>query len=172
MRIAAGSDRLEETQCKFGRRREGTPPYGCVTRGAAKRADVGSEPSAASGRSSEVSEWPRSKFPASAVRQRRNFGHRNRIIGPYGSATRGAMGGRPQGSPLRRVTRSALRAGGQGRPPLRKRTLRCVGEGLCPSHGRGRTPPLRKRYKRCRKTGRCGHRPLRRGRDVLSGEIL
>ena len=48
------------------------------------RADVGSELSAAGGRSSEVSEWPRSKFPASAVRQRRNFGHRNRIISPYG----------------------------------------------------------------------------------------
>ena len=48
------------------------------------RADVGSELSAAGGRSSEVSEWPRSKFPASAVRQHRNFGHRNRIIGPYG----------------------------------------------------------------------------------------
>ena len=45
---------------------------------------VGSELSAAGGRGSEVSEWPRSKFPASAVRQRRNFGHRNRIIGPYG----------------------------------------------------------------------------------------
>ena len=44
------------------------------------RADVGSEPSAASGRGSEVSEWPRSKFPAPAVRQRRNFGHRNRAI--------------------------------------------------------------------------------------------
>ena len=41
---------------------------------------MGSEPSAASGRRSEVSEWPRSKFPASAVRQRRNFGHRNRDI--------------------------------------------------------------------------------------------
>ena len=41
---------------------------------------MGSELSAASGRSSEVSEWPRSKFPASAVRQRRNFGHRNRVI--------------------------------------------------------------------------------------------
>ena len=27
--------------------------------------------------------------------------------------------------------------------------LWCVGEGLCPSRGRGRTPPLRKRYKRC-----------------------
>ena len=34
-------------------------------------------------------------------------------------------GGRPQGSPLRRVTRSALRAGGQGRPPLRKRYKGC-----------------------------------------------
>ena len=48
------------------------------------RDDVGSELSAAGGRGSEVSEWPRSKFPASAVRQRRNFGHRNRIIVPYG----------------------------------------------------------------------------------------
>ena len=45
-----------------------------------RRLVVGSEPSAASGRGSEVSEWPRSKFPASAVRQRRNFGHRNRVI--------------------------------------------------------------------------------------------
>ena len=54
------------------------------------RDDVGSELSAAGGRSSEVSEWPRSKFPASAVRQRRNFGHRNRIIVPYGYITRGA----------------------------------------------------------------------------------
>ena len=79
-------------------------------------------------------------------------------------------GGRPRGSPLRRVTRSALRAGGQGRPPLRicgnacvgrgykrcgkmgrrgRRPLRMgykgyVGEGLCPSRGRGRTPPLRR----------------------------
>ena len=45
-----------------------------------RNAPVGSEPSAASGRGSEVSEWPRSKFPASAVRQRKNFGHRNRDI--------------------------------------------------------------------------------------------
>ena len=52
---------------------------------------MGSELSAASGRSSEVSEWPRSKFPASAVRQRRNFGHRNRVIGPYESVTRSAV---------------------------------------------------------------------------------
>ena len=54
------------------------------------RADVGSEPSAAGGRCSEVSEWPRSKFPASAVRQRENFGHRNRTIGPYGCVARSA----------------------------------------------------------------------------------
>ena len=63
-----------------------------IPRSAYMRADVGSEPSAAGGRRSEVSEWPRSKFPASAVRQRRNFGHRNRIIGPYGIDCRG---GRP-----------------------------------------------------------------------------
>ena len=50
---------------------------------------MGSELSAASGRGSEVSEWPRSKFPASAVRQRRNFGHRNRISGPYEMVCRG-----------------------------------------------------------------------------------
>ncbi len=55
------------------------------------RADVGSEPSAASGGRSEASEWPRSKFQASAVRQRGNFGHRNRVIGPYAN-TRSACG--------------------------------------------------------------------------------
>ncbi len=46
---------------------------------------MGSELSAASGRGSEVSEWPRSKLEASAVRQRRNFGYRNRVIVPYGA---------------------------------------------------------------------------------------
>ena len=60
-------------------------PYGSVTWSAWRRADVGSELSAASGRGSEVSEWPRSKLGASAVRQRRNFGHRNRVIVPYGA---------------------------------------------------------------------------------------
>ena len=63
--------------------RTGLAMTGGFTWGAVGRDDVGSELSAAGGRSSEVSEWPRSKFPASAVRQRRNFGHRNRIIGPY-----------------------------------------------------------------------------------------
>ena len=57
--------------------------------GAVERADVGSELSAASGRGSEASEWPRSKLGASAVRQRRNFGHRNKIIGPYEMVCRG-----------------------------------------------------------------------------------
>ena len=42
------------------------------------------------------------------------------------------------------------RSGRCGHRPLRKRILRCVGEGLCPSRGRGRTPPLRKRNKRCK----------------------
>ena len=63
---------------------EDAAPYGGATRSAVGRDDVGSELSAAGGRGSEVSEWPRSKFPASAVRQRRNFGHRNRVIVPYG----------------------------------------------------------------------------------------
>ena len=76
-------------ECLEGGRTEASAP----TEGNKKcsgRADVGSELSAASGRSSEVSEWPRSKFPASVVRQRRNFGHRNRVIGPYESVSCGA----------------------------------------------------------------------------------
>ena len=70
--------------CGGGGDRKGRP-YGSVTWSAWRRADVGSELSAASGRRSEVSEWPRSKFPASAVRRRRNFGHRNRVIVPCGA---------------------------------------------------------------------------------------
>ena len=70
--------------------RRGRRPLRSVTRDAVRRDDVGSELSAASGRGSEVSEWPRSKFPASAVRQRRNFGHRNRVIVPYGIVSWGA----------------------------------------------------------------------------------
>ena len=50
---------------------------------------------------------------------------------------------------VRRKAAQKFWAPQQDHRPLRKRTLRCVGEGLCPSHGRGRTPPLRKRYKRC-----------------------
>ena len=55
------------------------------------RDDVGSKLSAASGRRSEVSEWPRSKLGASAARQRGNFGHCSRGIVPYGNATRAAV---------------------------------------------------------------------------------
>ena len=40
-------------------------------------------------------------------------------------------------------------SGRRGRRPLRMGCKKCVGEGLCPSRGRGRTPPLRKRYKGC-----------------------
>ena len=78
-------------------------PLRRVTRDFVGRADVGSELSAASGRGSEVSEWPRSKFPASAVRQRGNFGHRNRIIGPYGGEAEihPLSGGRGRTPPLR-----------------------------------------------------------------------
>ena len=43
------------------------------------------------------------------------------------------------------VTRGAVqvRAGRPGGRPLRKRILRCVGEGLCPSRGRPQGSPLR-----------------------------
>ena len=82
-----------------GQRDTWVPPYiiyllcragpACPTVGAVRRADVGSESSAASGRRSEMSEWPRPKFQAAAVRQRQNFGHRNRAIDPYGFAVIG-----------------------------------------------------------------------------------
>ena len=85
-RIAGGQGRsplCKARRCEQARTGGVEPrPYGSVTRSVTStgRADVGSELSAAGGRGSEVSEWPRSKFPASAVRQRRNFGHRNRVI--------------------------------------------------------------------------------------------
>ena len=56
------NDTLQGVQYKAGRVVREADPYGRVTRGAAKRADVGSELSAAGGRGSEVSEWLRSKF--------------------------------------------------------------------------------------------------------------
>ena len=40
-------------------------------------------------------------------------------------------------------------SGRRGRRPLRMGCKKCVGEGLCPSRGRGRTPPLRKFGKKC-----------------------
>ena len=74
---AGGAGKTRSGRCRHR-------PLRRVARSACVRADVGSELSAAGGRGSEVSEWPRSKLGASAVRQRKNFGHRNRIIGPYG----------------------------------------------------------------------------------------
>ena len=41
------------------------------------------------------------------------------------------------------------RSGRCGHRPLRKRILRCIGEGLCPSRGRPQGSPLRRGYKRC-----------------------
>ena len=73
---------------------------------------------------------------------------------PYGSVTRGAMGGRPQGS------------------PLRVHYWWCVGEGLCPSRGRGKTPPLQRVYKKCLHAGRRGRRPLRKRIMGCVGEGL
>ena len=64
---------------------------------------------AASGRRSEMSEGPRSKFQAFAVRQRRNLGRRNRAIGPYGGFTRGVIGrGIPYTHTLRIYTHKSL----------------------------------------------------------------
>ena len=96
---------------------------------------MGSELSAASGRRSEASEWLRSKFQASAVRQRRNFGHRNRIIGPYGGGYKGYS-----------------KTGRRGRRPLRMRYKKCRWAGRC------RHRPLRRVYKGYSKTGRRGNR--------------
>ena len=70
---------------------------------------VGMRVAAASGRRSEMSEWPRSKFQAFAVRQRGNFGCRNRAIGPYGGLTRGVVGrGIPYPHTLRIYTPKSL----------------------------------------------------------------
>ena len=79
-----------------------------------RKAPVGSEPSAASGRGSEVSEWPRSKFPASAARQRRNFGHRNRDIRiprppSHGKAVTGGFFFPPHRQGMRALPYKALR---------------------------------------------------------------
>ena len=64
-------------------------------------------------------------------------------------------------SSVRRKAAQKFWAPQQGHRPLRNRIMGCVGEGLCPSHGRGRTPPLRRGYKKCGGAGRPGGRPLR-----------
>ena len=62
------------------------------------------------------------------------------------------------------------RAGGQRRPPLRKRILRCVGEGLCPSRGRPQGSPLR-RVTRGATGGRPQGSPLRKHNKRCSGRV-
>ena len=120
---------------------------------------VGSELRAAGGRGSEVSEWPRSKFPASAVRQRGNFGHRNRNIRlprPHGPLPKGG---------------AFFRRGGRPCPPARgfplrtdRERVRCRPRNTC-KKGRGNPPPLRiVLFTLSRKSG-----PLRRpGRERCS----
>ncbi len=52
-------------------------------------------------------------------------------IGPYGSVTRGAMGGRPQGSPLRKRYKGCGKAGGVEPRPYESVT-----------RGAGKNPPV------------------------------
>ena len=85
-----------------------------------RRGDVGSEMSAASGGRSESSEWQRSKFQASAARQRRNFGHRNRTSPPTKFVIPAAFnGGRGRTPPLRTGARTLCVHcfGASGTPP-------------------------------------------------------
>ena len=58
-------------------------------------------------------------------------------IGPYGSATRGAVGGRPQGSPLRRGYKGCGETGRCGHRPLR---MGCRGGRPCPPSPDNATP--------------------------------
>ena len=105
------------------------------------RADVGSEPSAAGGRGSEVSELPRSKLGASAVRQRKNFGHRNRIIGPYGGVQEVRLNGASRTPPPTECNKKCGRAGRCGHRPLRRVTRGAGKES--PSHGCAVPAPFR-----------------------------
>ena len=78
------------------------------------------------------------------------------------------VGGRTEASAPTEGCKKCLCAGRCGHRPLRTHYWWCVGEGLCPSHGRGRTPPLRKRIMGCVGEGLCPSRgrpqgsPLRR----------
>ena len=103
----------------------------------------GSESSAASGRCSESSEWPRSKLGASVVRQRRNFGHRNRVI-------------RNTPVQIQRGTDCHTSDIGHWFAMTGSFTWGAVG-------GRTEASALRTGYKKCGTAGRCGHRPLRMG---------
>ena len=68
-----------------------------------------------------------------------------RGVRSYGSVTKSAVGTTVgKRTPSLRGYKSCGTAGRCGHRPLRNRIMGCVGEGLCPSHGRGRTPPLRR----------------------------
>ena len=127
------------------------------------RRGEGSESSAAGGRRSEMSEWPRSKFQATAVRQRENFGHRNRVTPPYGCGTwgrcnvvRGVGDAAPYGSmvggavhvgggtwvpPYRGISRGAVKRGvgeiGKA-PPVAEEASRFRGSAPIGGHDSGR----------------------------------
>ena len=100
-------------------------PLRRVARSAVRRADVGIGPyesvtrsavSGPPGKSAKRCQWQMKRagfeevprLAATTVAANR-LARRWATAGPYGSITRGAMGGRPQGSPLRRVTRGAVK---------------------------------------------------------------
>ena len=142
------------TEAYFAVRRGGALPLPRATarvaptegyRSAVGRADVGSELSAASGRSSEVSEWPRSKFLAFAVRQHKNLGHRNRIIGPYGPLGGWCGGPMWASAPTKALQGVRSASGGRGRtPPLRRGCKECDAVRNPPVTASPRQPPLGK----------------------------
>ena len=77
----------------------------------------GKNPVGPSGKSAKRCQWQRKRAGFEEVPRLADttvtgnrFARRWATAGPYGGVVRGAMGGRPQGSPLRSFTRSALRA--------------------------------------------------------------
>ena len=161
-RVTRGPIRTRRTdchnRCAHRLRNDGSRKNLRVIPRPVRRLVVGSEPSAASGRGSEVSEWPRSKFPASAVRQRRNFGHRNRVIrntpAPRTMRTdchsqclhwlrndRGFVGGAVGWADVGIGPYGMRCRGGRLCPPGAAGYIRCVGEGLCPSRGQDNPAP-------------------------------
>ena len=98
------NDRVfHEVRGKAGRVVREADPYGGVTRSAGERDDVGIVPYGGLQEVRLNSASPSSP-PAGGVEPR-----------PYGSATRGAMGGRPQGSPLRKRYKGGR---GERNPPV------------------------------------------------------
>ena len=104
---------LQGVRCKSGRADRGVRPYGEDARLSggvrAPRPTEGLQEVPACGRTEASGPTDDKEICASPVRA--DVG-----IGPYENATRGAMGGRPQGSPLRRAARNVW----AGYWPLRK----------------------------------------------------